>query len=282
MKNALILGGAGFIATERIRACKACGASSQVFDTAQILCRYNVEYFQCDQCGFVQTEEPYWLNEAYSSAIATSDVGLVYRNLNLAKTTNSVISHLFSSDAKFLDYGGGYGLFVRLMRDSGFDFYWHDKYADNIFAPSFEIDNSHEIELVTAFELFEHLVNPLQEIETILTYSRNILFSTELLPPSNPKTSEWWYYCLEEGQHISFYTVNSLRAIATKFGLNFYTNGSSLHLLTERMIQDDIFKQCTSLRLPPTQRPSLLQKDYAEAVKRIKRYRSTSTQCITF
>jgi hypothetical protein len=171
------------------------------------------------------------------------------------------------------------------MRDAGFSFYWHDKYADNIFASGFEIetnDTSEKIELVTAFELFEHLANPLQEIETILTYSQNILFSTDLLPASNPKTDEWWYYCLEEGQHISFYTINSLRSIATKFGLNFYTNGSSLHLLTEKIIRDDIFKQCASLQLPPMQRPSLLQKDYAEAVARIKQFRSNSPKCTTF
>jgi hypothetical protein len=265
--------------------CKICAGVTQNFDRATILCKYNIQYFKCNDCGFLQTEEPYWLDEAYSSAIASSDVGLVYRNLNLAKTTNSIISHLFHSEGKFLDYGGGYGLFVRLMRDAGFNFYWHDKYADNLFASGFEIetnDRSEKIELVTAFELFEHLANPLQEIETILTYSRNILFSTDLLPASNPKTNEWWYYCLEEGQHISFYTVNSLRSIAAKFGLNFYTNGLSLHLLTEKVIRDDIFKQCASLQLLPVQRPSLLQKDYAEAVVRIKQFRTTFTKCTTF
>ncbi len=40
----------------------------------------------------------------------------------------------------FLDYAGGYGVFTRLMRDIGFDFYWHDPYTQNLFANGFEKD----------------------------------------------------------------------------------------------------------------------------------------------
>ena len=49
--------------------CKICDSNSHYFATAKVLQKYNVDYFQCSNCGFVQTEEPYWLDEAYSEAI---------------------------------------------------------------------------------------------------------------------------------------------------------------------------------------------------------------------
>ena len=57
--------------------CKICGSEASSFDSARILRKYDVDYFECPYCGFIQTEEPYWLTEAYSSAITSSDIGLV-------------------------------------------------------------------------------------------------------------------------------------------------------------------------------------------------------------
>ena len=67
----------------------------------------------------------------------------------------------------------------------------------------------------------------------MLRISKNIVFTTELLPQVIPKPHEWWYYGLEHGQHISFYSVNTLEFIAQKYGLNFLTNGR-IHLFSEK------------------------------------------------
>lgn len=251
--------------------CKVCESDSHHFAVAQVLGKYEVDYFKCSNCGFVQTEEPYWLDEAYSQAIASSDVGLAFRNLSFSQITQNLLFNFFNHQARFLDYGGGYGLFVRLMRDAGFDFYWLDKFCQNIFAQGFEIDAAanNQFELVTAFEVFEHLVHPIDELEELLKNSRNILFSTELLPESNPKPDEWWYYVLHEGQHVSLYTAKSLSIIATKFNLNFYSNGSSLHLLTEKELPDDLFQQLAKRELAAVNKVSLLQNDFLQAVSKI-------------
>lgn len=216
-----------------------------MFGDAQLLARHTVQYFRCQDCGFIQTEEPYWLEEAYSQKITDSDIGLVDRNLRLAMVSRALISIFFNAGAKFLDYGGGYGLFVRLMRDAGYDFYLWDKYASiNLFAKGFEAELSDHsaYELVTAFEVFEHLVAPLEDIETMLACSRNIFFSTVLVPPEAPKLGDWWYYGLEHGQHVSFYSRDSLVYLAKRFNLNFISNGGSLHFLTERKISPLLFK----------------------------------------
>jgi glycosyltransferase involved in cell wall biosynthesis len=240
--------------------CHICTSTSNLFSKYQILGKYDITYYQCTECGFVQTESPYWLDDAYSEAIADSDIGLVYRNLNLSLLTERVISNHFDGDSSFLDYGGGYGLFVRLMRDKGFDFYWEDKFCQNIFARNFILDSSIKYELVTAFEVFEHLSDPLMEIEAMLQFSDSVLFSTELLPASNPRPGEWWYYAPQTGQHISFYTYSSLQKIAERLGLKFYSDGSSNHLLSKRELTNDVFKS-----LPHTApRKSLLFQDAAQ------------------
>ncbi|WP_338043324.1 glycosyltransferase [Nodularia sphaerocarpa] len=258
--------------------CKVCESDSNIFAKGIVLGKHEIDYFQCSHCGFIQTEEPYWLEEAYSEAIAGTDVGLVLRNNGLSHKSAQILFHLFNHEAKFLDYGGGYGLFVRMMRDLGFNFYWIDKFCKNLFAKGFETDESaNELyELVTAFEVFEHFVNPIEEIENILKYSQNILFSTELLPENNPKPSEWWYYAPHEGQHISIYTIKSLSIIADKYNLNLYSNGTSLHLLTNKNLEPNVFNNLSQSQSLTFKKESLLQSDYSQAVISLIRHHSKS------
>ena len=214
--------------------CKVCGhKSDKVFETS-IRKKYLVSYFRCRYCGFLQTEEPYWLEEAYSSPINVSDTGIMARNLHMAKVTSGLIYFLFDKKGAFVDSAGGYGVLVRLMRDVGFDFYWKDKYAENLFARGFEWDRQLHpvVNLVTCFEAFEHFVSPLEEIEELRRISGNILFTTQLLPTPVPEPRTWWYYGFDHGQHIALYSLDSLRYIAKKLELNFYSRGS-LHLLTQ-------------------------------------------------
>jgi len=135
-----------------------------------------------------------------------------------------------------LDFAVGYGLLTRIMRDMGFDFFWSDPYTSNIFAKGFEYKSSlGQIELVTSFESFEHFINPMKEIDKMLRISKNLLFTTLLLPTPIKKPKEWWYYGLEHGQHIAFYSLKSLKFIADIHGLNLYSTGST-HLFTQKKV----------------------------------------------
>lgn len=227
--------------------CKICGSNSTKIFSGKILNKYIIDYFQCDICCFIQTECPYWLNESYSSAIASTDIGLVSRNLNFQNSTTWIIKKYFDYKAKFLDYAGGYGLFVRLMRDSGFDFYRQDMYCENLFAKYFDISDYNEninFELITAFEVFEHLVDPIEEIKKILAFSDSIIFSTELQPQNKMNSTEdWWYFAKETGQHISFYTTKSLEVIAKKMNFYFYSNNRNLHIFTKKELFSNPFEE---------------------------------------
>jgi hypothetical protein len=219
--------------------CRICDNHSKYLFSAKILQKYNISYFKCPCCDFLQTEESYWLQEAYAEAIANLDLGLATRNLLCRDITSSLIKRIMNKKAKFLDYGGGYGLFVRLMRDYGFDYYRQDTYCDNIFAKGFDISdimfNEGDFELLTAFELFEHFSNPMDEIRNMLHFSESIFFSTELQPHKNINyPNDWWYFSLETGQHIAFYSLKTLRIIAEILKMNLLSDGKSYHLLTRK------------------------------------------------
>jgi hypothetical protein len=220
--------------------CKICSNNTKKLFDAVILHKYTGSYFQCPNCQFLQIENPAWLEEAYADAINSCDTGILARNIHLRELASIIIYYFFNHSGMFVDYAGGYGVFTRLMRDIGFDYYWCDKYAENLLAKGFEYDNGTGVELVTAFEVFEHLENPLNDLEKMLTISRNVLFSTERLATPPPAPSDWWYYGLDHGQHISFYTTKTLQHIADHYGLCYY-NFRWLHLFTEKRINKGLF-----------------------------------------
>jgi hypothetical protein len=222
--------------------CKVCGGQSRFLFDGKILGKYDVKYYLCDSCGFLQIEDPYWLKEAYKESINLSDTGILSRNIHLSEITAAVLYLFFDRNGRYLDYAGGYGVLTRLMRDYGFDYYWHDRYTRNLFARGFEYCKEvGKVDLVTAFEVFEHFTDPASELERILALSRNILFSTELLPPKIPKPGEWWYYGPEHGQHVSFYSYTSLLRLAGKHKLRLCSNGKNVHLLTDNAIPGSLF-----------------------------------------
>lgn len=249
--------------------CKICNGLSSAYSKALILNKYNVHYYSCDYCGFIQSETPYWLNEAYSSPIARSDIGVIGRNIKLSNFCSAIIPIFYNSNLPFLDYAGGNGMFVRMMRDSGFEFYWQDKYASNQFAEGFEVSQDDRFSLVTAFEVFEHLSQPLDIIKDMFQYSDTVIFSTRLLPRWKIAPIDWWYFTPDTGQHVSLYSMESLELIAKKFNVQLSSNGISLHILSPRAVPSILLK---ALSYPPfariisgllnLNRKSLLGQDY--------------------
>ncbi len=221
--------------------CKICGSDSTPFGKGKtlVLQKYEVQYYRCSSCGFIQTEEPYWLDEAYLQPIAPSDIGYVYRNRWLGWCTRTVIGMYYEGAGRFLDYGGGYGLFVRDMRDRGYDSYRLDKYTPNLFARNFEWNQHHagkQAELITAFEVFEHFPDPHGSLKEIMQHGSEILLSTCIVPEGITDTDykSWFYFANHEGQHIALHTVKSLQILAERNGLHCYSNSRYLHLLTKQ------------------------------------------------
>ncbi len=218
--------------------CRLCDAPMQPFGELQVLGKYTAHYRRCRTCGYVCVEDPFWLEEAYAAPAPSIDTGRVTRNIKLADRVGPLIDLYWPRARRFLDYGGGDGLFVRLMRDRGYDFRWHDPYSAPVFAgvPRAEMDESHDV--ATAFEVFEHAPDPVAFASGLLARAPVLIFSTELLPETGGRPGEWHYYAPEGGQHISFLTRAGLDALARRLGLHAASDGRWLHVLSRERVGD--------------------------------------------
>lgn len=229
--------------------CKICSHQVVHLFRTEVLKKYTANYFACTNCSFIQTEVPFWLNEAYEDAITSLDIGLVFRNEAHAPLVSLLIDTVLNPEGSFLDFGGGYGLFVRMMRDRGYNFFRQDTYCDNLFAKGFDIDNAiiplpPFFELVTAFEVMEHLPDPVGGVENMLRYGKRILFSTELQPERISSVNDWWYFIPETGQHVSLYSKRSLELLANRFSLHYYQIDAGLHFFTPDKTDFRLFSIC--------------------------------------
>lgn len=213
--------------------CSCCTSPCAEFGSAVVLGHIRVRYFRCARCGLVRTEEPTWLNEAYSSPIASMDVGLLGRCAYFARLTDAVVRALPGTD-RYLDWAGGYGILTRLLRDRGLNFWHHDPFATNLFAEGWEGNPADRWDVITLYEVLEHLRDPYDALAPLASASPVLLFSTELLPRPAPMPGSWWYYALETGQHISFYTLPALSALARRLDMRLISNGRNFHALYRR------------------------------------------------
>ena len=217
--------------------CRLCGATSEPFASTRVLGKYDVQYFRCPACTFVQTQRPYWLDEAYASPMTDLDVSPLHRVLRFAQHAEAALALTGTGDAACIDYGGGYGLLTRHLRDRGFDCWHYDPLCPNMFAKGFEASLGRPYGLAMASEVAEHFTNPAEDLAQLLRLAPMVLLGTVLVPSPVPKPGEWWYYIPELGQHIAFYTEQALRMFAARHGRFFYTDGVEVHLFTDRRLE---------------------------------------------
>jgi len=219
----------------------------------------------------MQTESPYWLGEAYQEALSAADTGVMQRNLHMMKVTAVLLRHLQLEPASFLDYGGGHGVFTRLMRDHGFGFSCWDKHAANHFASGFEGDPDGSYKGVTAFEVLEHLERPGEFFEHILGRMQPslLLVSSELF--SEPVSPDWHYFYFSTGQHIAFYQQETLLWLAKKYGYRCVSVGS-MHVFVAPQLSTRALRLILRFgaRMYPLYRfSSLITQDHASIMSKL-------------
>ncbi|WP_158866652.1 class I SAM-dependent methyltransferase [Maribellus comscasis] len=202
--------------------------------SGQILGKYFANYWVCKNCECIFIDKPFWLNEAYSESIVRTDTGIMVRNINTCNQLMIIFNTYFNPEIKVVDYGGGYGILARMLRDKGVNALWYDKFSQNLLARGFEYDGHSKADAMLAFEVMEHLEDPMETLNEIFEKTDCFIFSTDLLPRLNYKsTNEWWYFAPEAGQHIFFYSEKTLKTIANNFGLE-YSKINKLHIFHKK------------------------------------------------
>lgn len=203
-----------------------------------VLGKHKADYMRCPKCLLIQAHDPHWLDEAYSSAIAKTDVGLIWRNRQNWMTLRPILHRLFPESARFLDVGGGYGMLCRGLRDDGFDCYTTDRYCDNIYAPDFEPGEGFTAHALLAFEVMEHIENPLEFVRKSFDKYRckTLIFSTLTHGSADIPPMDWWYYAFETGQHVSLYHEKSLEQLATELGVTLWSLNEGWHIITDQRL----------------------------------------------
>ena len=220
--------------------CRVCNYSiKEEYFRTKILGKYEGVFYLCPKCGALFPDDPYWLDEAYSNnqSVTDTDTGIMERNRLLTlKVSNFYRKEI--KTGKVLDYGGGYGVLTRMLRDVGIDCVWYDKYTSNLFARGFEWNNG-RVELLLMMEVFEHFLDPVEELRKAFSYSNVVILSTilyssewESLPPQK---EDWWYYDFNSGQHIFFANIKTMQTIARMLDVEYY-NINGLHVFSKSKI----------------------------------------------
>jgi methyltransferase family protein len=201
--------------------CRLCGGPCRRVFTQTILHKYRVAYYRCDTCSSLQTQDAYWLEEAYATNLSGLDTGAAQRNIsNLAICF--FISKLYNLK-DIIDFGGGDGLLCRFLRDYGLNCFVKDKYATPTYAQGFTEPDFQDPDLVIAFEVLEHFANPGRDLDSLFSLKPRVLFASTGI--YTDEQGDWWYLAPETGQHVFFYSRKALDLIAEKYGYGLLANG---------------------------------------------------------
>jgi SAM-dependent methyltransferase len=228
--------------------CPVCGAPAVLLDVVDFnksceeargrflpLSGIPVYYALCGDCSFCFAPELYkWTLEEFSTRIYNDDYLQVDPDY-LETRPRASLEHLTQllgdtcRDIRHLDYGGGHGLLSDLLRDAKWDSSSYDPFVDR----DKHLHELGKFDLVTAYEVFEHVPDAPQLISDLAGLLRDdgvILFSTlvsdNYIAPSQRLT--WWYAAPRNG-HISLFSKKSLYLLGQREGFNFGSLSPILH-----------------------------------------------------
>jgi hypothetical protein len=196
--------------------CRLCGGEVDFRFSKNILNKYDVKYFECQSCHSLQSEQPFWLEEAYCEQSQYPDIRALSRVMEtqadvflLAK-----ILGLTSKDA-LLDWGGGNGMLTRLLRDIGLACYRYDLYIKNYYALGYDHPAKVPYKMVMAFQVWEHFDDAADEVDKMfLDRPEYVLISTGLYCGQDHN----WEYLNAYGRHIFLFSLQAREFIAEKYG----------------------------------------------------------------
>ncbi len=191
-----------------------------------------VWYHRCNNCRFLFTEQlDRWTVETFRKYIYNADYVLVDPDVSGARAranAGPLLEFARQFNAKrVLDYGGGDGTLARILSESGFDAASWDPMRDDTQPPP-----AGSFDLVTAYEVLEHVTAPIQTCRQALGFLRAgglFLFSTLTLDDLAPQSCDNWYIAPRNG-HISIHTSRSLDLLFARVDRKVHHFSTGFHM----------------------------------------------------
>lgn len=194
-----------------------------------------IYYYLCESCRFCFAPEfSKWRIEDFENNIYNDEYATVDPDYeeDRPRANAELLTRLFADHAsrvRHLDYGGGNGLLSELLVDAG----WKSSSYDPFVNRGVKIDDLGKFELISAFEVFEHVPDPIQlmaDVASLLKQDGVAIFST-LLSDGNivpDQRLNWWYASPRNG-HVSLFSAKSLSILGAKKGLRLTSISNGLH-----------------------------------------------------
>lgn len=222
--------------------CRFCQAPTDLAFRREVLMRHQVAYYVCSGCGSLQTETPHWMEEAYAAGAEAYDASRASKAFLNAMALQRLLEIIgVRLDDRCADFGGGPGLFARLMRDMGYHFHTFDPQDDGAFCRGFSWEGFDKpAKLVTTFEHAEPFVNPAVRWDAIFAANPDFVVGATSLYAG--QGAEWEDLAPESGRHNFFYAPAALGEVAAARGWDAYLLGGyflfSRYPLSERAMAE--------------------------------------------
>ena len=215
----------------RISKCPIC--HSQVRDFSQLLIRGKFEgrYLKCTSCNFIHAENPNWLEGSFTDVLNNLDIGSVDRCNIVADFVEVLANSLKVDNPKVLDWGGGYGLLTRILRDRGVRCTHYDPYTEPLFAENINLQTDARFDLIVLSEVMLHMTDPIRTLTELLKISDNIMFTAVIAPPD--VTPDWWYFMPDTGQHVAIFSRQTIPELGVALKVNTLSDNQFFHLVSK-------------------------------------------------
>lgn len=216
-------------------ACPICSSGCLLSFIVKIKNEQDAGLYTCTKCGFSFYPNQDWIKGSFSDELNSLDVGSVERVLLACDFLGEFINSEKLTDANFLDYGGGYGLQTRIMRDRGYNFKNLDPHTQPLFSKYFAGEPGGCYDLVSLIEVSLHFENPVAEFAKLMELGNCLVFTSVV--PGKDFGPDWWYVTGDSGQHIAFYPLSSLKEIASQLGVMFSSDGRFFHVFHKKPLR---------------------------------------------
>ena len=225
--------------------CKICGCATDFFDAVDFsqnclrfplpLAGLQVPYFRCGNCQFLFTNlcdswtQAEFEQKIYNDEYVQIDPEFVsVRPLEQAEHFSRLIASRKGA-VRFLDYGGGTGVFARRMNELGFDTASCDPFHHGALAPA----ENERFELIHCREVLEHACDPQAFVVDMVRRMSDeavVYLSTATQPPDILETRLGWWYAGPRNGHISLFSYQSLAMLWNEHGFEFRSFNGFIHL----------------------------------------------------